>query len=370
MKIALIIFRIGPSHGSILQTYALTRTLESLGHQVTIIDRHKPVFIRDFKVCTLRVLKHIKERHFSWYDFYVGEYSKVIMKELNPFIEKELRKQTVSFSSEKILKVIGEENFDAFIVGSDQTWRPKYVYDIYNYYLDFVPKSRKVKRISYASSFGTSEWEYSKEQTKKCQALLQRFDGISVREEDGVLLCKKYFNADAIHVLDPTLLLLSKDYLYFTKTVNTAKYVGCNYLDIRKEKLEYAEEVSKILNVPVKQLITMGDDRKKAEDRIAPSIETWLTGIKEADFMIVDSFHATVFCILFHKPFLTIGNYERGLSRFGSLLRMAGLESRLIKIGDLISEEIIKMPINWESVDSRLMKEREKSLNFLKNSLA
>ena len=68
MNIALFIFRFGPSHGSILQTYALTRTLERMGHEVTIIDRQRPFKLVDVKACIIRVVKGLLKGRFSWND--------------------------------------------------------------------------------------------------------------------------------------------------------------------------------------------------------------------------------------------------------------------------------------------------------------
>ena len=114
MKIALVIFRLGPSHGSILQTYALTRTLESLGHQVVIIDRQRPIDFISYKSLTVRVLKNTLNGKVSIHDFYLDSYSSLEMKELNHFIEKELRKQTITTRSNREMLRIGKMVFDAF----------------------------------------------------------------------------------------------------------------------------------------------------------------------------------------------------------------------------------------------------------------
>ena len=370
MRIALIVFRFGPSHGSILQTYALTRALESHGHDVTIIDRQKPTEWQDYDACLRRVVKNLIGGKFSWNDFYLGSFSSAMMSKLNIFINSQLRSQTITLSKDKDLQRIGAGNYDAYIVGSDQTWRPKYVYDVYNYFLDFVPSERKVKRIAYAPSFGTSEWEYTIEQEEKCRALISLFDGVSVREDDGVTMCKKHFGIDAEHVVDPTMLLTGDDYRKFVIASKEDPFIGYNFLDFSEEKLSKVKNVSEILGIPAKALISMGDNRKAAHERVAPSIEEWLSGIANSEFAMVDSFHATVFCILFHKNFITIGNEARGLSRFTSLLKMVGLENRLLSSRDRLSESIIKEKIDWAKVDERLANMRDRSLNFIKKSFS
>ena len=369
MKIALVIFRFGPSHGSILQTYALTRTLESMGHQVVIIDRQRPIDIISYKSLIVRVLKNTLKGKVSIHDFYLDSYSSLEMKELNHFIEKELRKQTITTRSNREMLRIGKMDFDAFVVGSDQTWRPKYVYNIYDYFLDFVPKEITCKRVAYAPSFGTSEWEYTEEQEAKCTELLHRFNAISVREENGVKMCKDRFGVEATHVLDPTLLLQGKDYTKFV-IPNESSYLGCNFLDFTQSKNKIASIVAEKLSLPINQLIQMGNEDIPLRKRIAPSIENWLSGIYNSEYMLVDSFHATVFCILFHKNFLTIGNGARGLARFTSLLKIVGLEDRLITSNTAIDKDIIEKTIDWQHVEENIRNNRLKSLNFLKEHLA
>ena len=370
MKIALVVFRFGPSHGSILQTYALTRALESLGHDVTIIDRQKPHEWQDYDACLRRVVKNLIGGKFSWSDFYLGSFSNVMMSKLNVFINAQLRSQTITISKDKELRRIGAVEYDAYIVGSDQTWRPKYVYNVYNYFLDFVPSERKVKRIAYAPSFGTSEWEYSFDQEEKCKVLITLFDGVSVREDDGVAMCKKHFGVDAEHVVDPTMLLTGDDYREFVISSKEEPYIGYNFLDFSEDKLSKVKNVSEALGLPSKALISMGDDKKTARERIAPSIEEWISGIANSEFVLVDSFHATVFCILFHKNFITIGNEARGLSRFTSLLKMVGLENRLLNSKEPLTESLIKERIDWAKVDEKLASMRESSICFLKNSFS
>lgn len=372
MKVALFIFRFGPSHGSILQTYALTRTLERLGHDVTIIDRQKPTSFRDCITCLKRVTKGIINRNLSWHDFYLDSFSQNVMRNLNAFIKKELGHQTITLTRNNKLKRIGKENYDAFIVGSDQTWRPRYVYNIYNYYLDFVSKDNKARRIAYAVSFGTSEWEYNSYQEKRCKELVQRFNGVSVREKDGVTMCKSHYCIEAYHVLDPTMLLEVDDYYKIIGDHNREgnSYVGYNYLDVNEDKIKLTNYISNILELPTKQINAIEiHTNSRAGIQVAPSIKEWLENIAHSEFVITDSFHATVFAIIFHKKFFTIGNEKRGLSRFTSLLSMLGIEERLITDIHQITEDNIKNEIDWTTIDEKINVLKHKSICFLRSNL-
>lgn len=371
MKIALIAFRFGPSHGSILQTYALTKTLESLGHQVIIIDRQRPITFNSYINIIKRFLLGIKNGNLEGGDFRTGEIPGAVMRPFKLFIKKQFGKKAWTVYKDIQLKKIGNDSqFKVYLVGSDQTWRPKYVYDIYNYYLDFVPKERLVKRIAYAASFGTSEWEYTQEQENKCRELINRFDAVSVREDEGVALCRQHFNVKANHVLDPTLLLKTDDYrlLFQERTVENKEYVGFNFLDNSDEKNRIVDAVCVILKMRKKSTIAVQKEIK-SKYTFMPSIEEWLQALDGSAFTVVDSFHATVFSIILHVNFITIANTNRGLSRFTSLLGALGLENRLITENDRITEKLVKEKIDWDKVDEKLDVFRLESISFLKNNL-
>ena len=108
------------------------------------------------------------------------------------------------------------------------------------------------------------------------------------------------------------------------------------------------------------------DESHPLQERIKPSVEKWLRGFYDAKFVITDSFHACVFSIIFHKQFVVVGNKERGMSRFESLLEMFGLEDRLVNIGDDISS---LSKIDYVAVDKIYDTLKEESKSFLFNAL-
>ena len=124
-----------------------------------------------------------------------------------------------------------EGNYDAYVVGSDQCWRPRYNAFLSSMFLDFV-KGEKTKRIAYAASFGTDQWEFTQEMTSICVPLAQKFDFVSVREDSGLKLCKEHLGVNAVHVLDPTLLLTKEDYTHLIKAENEPQSKGTlfNYI--------------------------------------------------------------------------------------------------------------------------------------------
>lgn len=101
---------------------------------------------------------------------------------------------------------------------------------------------------------------------------------------------------------------------------------------------------------------------------VFPPVEDWLKGFRDSDYVITDSFHGTVFAIIFNKPFITILNRERGVDRFNTLLGLFGLSDRLITSHDEL-ERIINKPIDFKMVNQRLHEEKIKSIDFLNRHL-
>ena len=112
----------------------------------------------------------------------------------------------------------------------------------------------------------------------------------------------------------------------------------------------------------------MDDGTLSSEDRIQPPIEQWLAGFRDAKLIITDSFHACVFSIIFHKPFIVIGNRARGYSRFESLLMRMGLENRLLENTDQFDKSMLK-PLS-EDVYKKLNESKGWSMEYLKKALS
>lgn len=375
MKLALVIFPFHPSHGCILQTYALYTELKKMGHNVTIINRKSPLV--SFKGFLYRTVANIKGRLQGSYlgpIFYFGNSPKAIMRKLQPFVDSHFGDDVVTiYSHDETVSLVNKQSFDAFIVGSDQVWRPKYVPDIYHYYLDFVPENSSAKRIAYAPSFGTEDWEYSEEQYVLCLKLIKRFKAISVREKSGVDLCKKHFNVDVEKVLDPTLLLTKDDYirLFDGKDNCKEKTLSYYFLDESGDKMAFMKTIANKLGLNGHRINTKTEDRNaKLKDRIAPSIEEWLGGFAKSEFVIVDSFHAMVFAILFNVPFIVVVNAARGMARFTSLLDLLGISDRLVTDVTIVPFDLLNKSIDWNKVNGTLATERNRCLLFLQNALS
>lgn len=372
MRIGILTLPLHTNYGGILQAYALQTVLKRMGHEVVVIDTYKKLHLPIWK-WPLSIPKRLIAKYLLGKgNTILAEYKynktlSIINQHTQHFIQRNI--------SRKIIKDISEINpfdFDTIVVGSDQVWRPCYFKNMFhttiNHSFLAFAKEWKLKRIAYAASFGTEEWEFTEEETEECKNLAALFDAISVREDSGVQLCQSKLNVEATHVLDPTMLLESREYVNLTKKANTPHIEGnllYYILDETLEKKRIIENISKLKSlIPFTVNANVYKNNNDINRRIQPPIEKWLRGFLDAEFIITDSFHACVFSIIFKKPFIAIGNKERGMSRFKSLLKMFELEERLISEYDDIS--LPNDDINWEKVEKILSLKKKLSFNFLK----
>ena len=373
MKIGVLALQLRYNFGGILQAYALQKTLKELGHDAVHIDQCKYVSLgpwyKKYPIYLKRAIQKylLGENLIVRADVAINNKIKIIATHTEPFIEKYIKRIfTKDFSNLK------EKNFDAFVVGSDQVWRPIYFFSaIENAYLDFA-KEWDIKRIAYAASFGTEDWEYTDEQTANCATLLKRFNAVSVRESSAVKLCNEKLGVNAQHVLDPTMLLEKEDYIKLFEETDTNKSAGnlfCYILDENTEKATIIDKVSKEKGLtPFHVNSKYEDSDAPLEERIQQPVEKWLRAFYDAEFVVTDSFHACVFSIIFNKPFIVYGNRERGFARFESLLKLFGLEERLVCSPNEINKALNR-PIDWNNVYRIHTEWKESSISFLINNL-
>lgn len=382
MKIGILTQPLHNNYGGLLQNYALQQILIRLGHKVETIDHGSPEpsfihhFLADKTAEFLSKVLRLKTKVNNYYP--TCEEQAVINQHTQYFIDKYILHTPVYTSKQNFRIDITSNQYDAYVVGSDQCWRPKYNrLWIEEMFLGFAEKQDAIKRIAYAASFGTSDWEYSQELTKICSNLVKKFDFVSVREVSGVNLCKDYLGVDAVQVLDPTMLLKREDYEKIVKEEKEPQSKGSLFhyiLDPSDEKRSFIQNVANKHNLSPFTIMpkyqkgnrTRLDVKTHMEDCIFPSVTCWLRGFMDAKMVIVDSFHGAVFAIIFNKPFWVIGNSKRGNARFESLLDMFELKDRMITPEDVVDWG---KRINWKRVNEIRVRELNRSVNLLKKSL-
>lgn len=377
MKIGILTLPLNSNYGGVLQAFALQTVLKRMGHDVLEVELKKnlrwqypPLWKIPLSFGKRFLFKYIVRRKNQkiLLERYERKIYPLLVHDILEFISKYIKQ----FKVDKFIDCKGK--FDAFVCGSDQIWRYKYYPlfegDIANVYLKFLG-DESCKRIAYAASFGTDNWEYPAKETAECKNWIQKFDAVSVREETGVKLCSTYYDIKAKHVLDPTMLLSKDDYVDLIEKSDVPKSKGnlfCYILDNTDEKMNVVKNIEKQRHLS--SFFMNGDCGNWTEDlekRIQPPVESWLRAFYDSEFIVTDSFHACVFSILFHKQFLVIGNKERGLARIYSLLSMFGLEDRLTSDTGL---DINRMKtIDYDRVDEILAKHREVSRTFLIQAL-
>lgn len=372
MKIGIVTLPLHINYGGILQAYALQTVLEHLGHQTEILQVQRPRKLPCYRMPQAYAKRFIKkfvlghsETRFFEEQWWNKEGIPAMRKCTDQFLNKHLHLRHMHS-----IKEVQPTDYDGYVVGSDQVWRKIYFSSmmhtsICDAFLRFA-KDWKVKRIAYAASFGTDTWEYTDKETFLCGVLLQQFDAVTVREASAVELCKKKFDVDATHVLDPTMLLTTHDYLQLIKKAHFPKSKGnmhCYILDYSPKKQALIDNIANERGLlPFSVLNPIHIQVKNAAELTQPPVEQWLRAFHDSEFIVTDSFHACVFSILFRKQFVVYGNEGRGMARFYSLLTILGLEDRLV----YNYEQYRKLaPIDYDIVYTKLDAWRSQSLEVL-----
>lgn len=353
MRVGIVTQHFLRNYGGIVQNYALQQVLTKLGHE-PITFEHDTCYTR-FRWLLRSARQILKDKSFKALPEYPYK-GRVGHHRFIDFIIKNINSVAIHHFSAAIHK---KYRCGAYITGSDQVWRPAFNLGnrIYNMYLDFVPDS--VNKIAYAASLGVSEWEYTDVQTQRCRLLANRFTAVSVREASGIYLCKNYLGVDVVQVLDPTLLLSRCDYEKVCRDVPERNpFIFVYVLEMSDDLQRVVDYIAEKKHLSVK-IVYAGNGIKETD-----SIEEWFAGFRDAEYVVTDSFHGMVFSLIFNKEFNVVMNHGGGTSRYESLLRLVGLENRIVTGTDIFSNDI-----DWDTVNKKIDELRKPSINFIKEAL-
>lgn len=381
MKIGILTQPLRTNYGGLLQNYALQQILISAGYDVETIDWIAPenLYNKLYRIkmkiySTLCPSKYRKPTYLP-----NQKEMAIICHNTNYFISSYIKHTEIINTLSGFQNQAQRGQYNVYIVGSDQCWRPCYNVFLSSMFLDFV-QDKDVKRIAYAASFGTDKWEFTPKQTEICSSLVQNFELVTVREDSGVELCKQYLNVNAIQVLDPTMLLTKNEYIKLIEKEKEPKNAGTLFdyiLDPSEKKLSLIHSITEYKRLKSFRILpkcqtetrTRVDVKKHINDCVYPSVTAWLRAFMDAEMTIVDSFHGMVFSIIFNKPFWVIGNIDRGMSRFTSLLKVFHLEDRLLD-EDHIENIDFSKPIDWDNVNRILEIKRNECKSLLLNTIS
>lgn len=347
------------NYGSLLQYFALEKKLKELGYEPYwmrfVLTKEKDSVSRRVK----KILKY-------WLNYNGIRNQKNTLKKFAHYVSHYLNVSERMYD-EKILSTHIPEA-EAFITGSDQVWggtlKPNY--------LCFVPDGKL--KISYAASFGKEN--ISKAQLDIVAPWIRRLDYISVRESSGKEICNR-IGVAAEKVLDPTLLIESSQYPVDYK-IALALDKFCfgyflNFDDNQKDILATIDGFS--TRQDIKVLYAAGasniDRFVPQKSKVYLSPEEWIGMYQKAEAIFTNTFHGTVFALIFHKKFLVFlqkGKTSKQNERILSLLQMVGLESQIYNGAKEVEEQLEQM-VDWTYVDNIIEKQKEHSIQFLVDAL-
>ena len=222
---------------------------------------------------------------------------------------------------------IKKSDYDILLVNSDQTWRK---WDIYFYdcgFLKFAENWNKLKFV-YGASLGFDYWDFNKKEEEIIKPLIKKFSETSVREKGSIQLIEKHFGISPKLVLDPTLIIDKKYYLdlikgYKSKIINKGNYIFTYIVySLEKDMKSFIDEASYRLGYNVYNYVINNNSL----------IEDFLYHLKNSKAVITNSFHCTIFSVLFQKSFITYNYNYTGMERLKSLSELLGFENRIIYV--------------------------------------
>lgn len=396
MKVGILTYARTNNYGATLQCYALDKYIRSLGHETIILNvpltglssnNVRRSLCRRILGLPEKVLKKIYRKvvpsnapTIKPYEVRYQltqeqrqkeqEYSDQNMRLFDEFRAKYMPNLTKEYLTVDDLKN-DYPDADAFVVGSDQVWNVNICLDQYPiFFLGFVKPNHK--RIAYAACMGgDSNFIFEPKQKVHVKELLSKFDSILVRNEMAVNICRNNFGIDPKQVMDPTFLIDDYNELLAESNVNAAGDFFVDKFVINDVWMDIVREIASRTNLNIRM------DRCLVEIKDVPfnpvcKVQDWLGILNTADLIFTDSFHCSVFCILFKRQFVVAPSYHGGEGRMIDLLKKLGLEDRFYSNPkDLIDNfEVWNKTINYDEVYNKINKLKIDSRQLLVAALS
>ena len=371
------------NYGQVLQALALQQYLKKNGHEPYLIRLYRTIESKDEIVSVPKkvTFKKVLNILFNLNDYLrkKRDYYKTKFEVKNdPRAFEEFKKVNFSYSDqlytslEELIK--NPPKAGAYICGSDQVWNDTFPLSCEPYLLPFGKTD--TRRIAYAASFGVKQLtEQGREIFKR---YLHKFDSISVREISGLEICKELGYSDAEFVIDPTLLFNKNEWNNLLKinsssvesdnTNNAFVYtLGHTIINDKDEFIRYASENSS------SEMYHVSSNHDFSGNQF-PDVKTWVQKLQSSKFVITNSFHGIVFCIIYHKKFIALpraGKSKEMNERLTSLLGMLGLEEQIMDKFDANKLDILlAKEIDWDKIDELINKKAKLAKNYLSNALS
>ncbi|MGN1139136.1 MAG: polysaccharide pyruvyl transferase family protein [Ruminococcus sp.] len=385
MKLCITTWHQG-NYGTCLQAYALYRYLEKQGHDVYMLNKvsgkayvplykiYNPFAIAKRIISQKKFEKDFYEKNIRPMESVREKYSEQLSKKSTAdkkFFDSYLKFVTIN-SKNDLQKFLQE--FDCLISGSDQIWNPYCMSPVSLFNFCY---STNIRRISYASSLGVSQIPKNKQ--KLYATYLSEFSAISVREKNSKNVLQELVKCPIYEVVDPTFLLTAEDY---NKVIDTAdenlvpqkqKYILCYFVGDNEKYWDFAKNVAGKLNLKLITLPMTVSDYLCGENLLPEaSVPDFLNLVKIAEIVITDSFHASVFSIIFEREFYVLPRFnDNDLAsqngRLYNLLELCNLGDRFLSLdGEFHREE----KPDFKTAKDNIEKLRVESEKYLKNNIS
>jgi len=374
MNVGILTFHFSDNYGAALQAYALRRWFVEHGHQASFID-YRPAHIEhggglSLPTSPAKIKANLKVVYLALSSFVNRHFGSQSQKEKFTSFRKQFLGVVDGLKEQDNKAALAAaQSFDLIVAGSDQIWSPSQHFGFdSNYFLAFANGFR-ARKVSYAASFGRDR--ISATEAAQLPQLLKNLDAISVRETSGVALVEQAIGRQTANVPDPT--LLHGDYSELTNSsipVQEGAYVFCYALRSPDNIRPTADLAAKRLDCTI--LSAHNPHRRWVEigRTVYPDPAEWVALLKNARFVVTNSFHGTVFSLLFKKPFIVAGltgDKAAANARAINLLRAVGLEERLTaSFTEENVEKLMSREIDWAAVDERLAGLRSAGELFLR----
>ncbi|MGI6006459.1 MAG: polysaccharide pyruvyl transferase family protein [Ruminococcus sp.] len=378
MKIGIVTFHSAHNYGAVLQAWSLQEYLKQQGHQVEIVNLRLPVIDNLYqlvgktnkKVCfseginrlinssyyrlrclSARIKTPAKYEKFHKFEHFINHVLPVTRK-FNSYLEL----------------VQANLKYDALIAGSDQIWNGKMMKDINPaYFLQFGNKD--ALRISYAASIGTET--IPPQFRLMFQRYLRELDSISIREKKAKAEIESLTDQPVDLVADPTFLLKAEDFDRLARKPKVrGKYIYVHNVHLKRvdESLNsVASEMSRRLNLP----IVHNWSKKVYENEkghFTGGVEEFLGYVREAEYVITNSFHCTAFALIYKRDFITVPHFSNP-DRMRNLLAELDLSDHLIDHGSKIPKNLKDLTIDYDKVEGKRDVMRTHARQFLEKAL-
>lgn len=377
MNKAALVSAINSNYGTMLQAYALQKKLQMIGIESEILNfRSSPIrqFYRIFNIPFLRTKWKSYRISYITRTRYPEIFTKIRQREeaFDRFRVQRLRMTKRIKSKNELKKFI--ENYDIAVLGSDQVWNPQNLEMDY-YTLNFVPD--RMPKLTYAPSFGVSQ--IPRVQMDRTRKYLSRIRHISVREENGKQIVEDITGRKVPVVCDPTALLTPDIWSVFSSNrVYIGKpYIFCYFLGANIQHREFAVKIAKQMKTSIVSIQHMDEFVEADMDFGDMAIfdadpSDFVSLIQNAEMILTDSFHGTMFSIYFKKRFFTF-NYDDGKtnsvnSRIDSISNILKIGNRRVTGNEKVNDYMLQEP-DWRKIHEKLSSFRNESEQYLTEAL-